>query len=493
MMTLKTSENKLLVDSKQFQQQLAEDLGANSDLITRVFTIDEKSELVIAYIESICDIHVIQSTIVKPINELFEHSSVENLKQHHELVQHLRNYSLSAARIQTIDSWSEVLDALVSGNTVIFVPKSPEVIVVGTKSIESRSVTEPTTQVLVRGPKDGFTEMLQTNIALIRSRIQSSKLKVELSKLGTTTQTDIAVTYIDGVVDQSILESVKKKLADIKIDGVLESRYLESFLEGEEYSPFPLTCTTERPDVIVGNLLEGRIIILINGTPFAIILPTLFMDFFKTAEDYYEKADISSMVRLIRIFAFVLSLVTPGLYVALVTHHIGMIPTGLAISIAAQREGVPFPTIVEIFLLDITFEILREAGIRIPRASGQAASIVGALIIGQGVVEAGFVSAISTIIVALTAISSFAVPQYDIGGSARMLRFVMLVMGAFIGLYGIILTLFVIVFHLAKLSSFGVPYFSPISPFNAVAQQDNFIRLPWKMMKRKRNVVRDKK
>lgn len=210
MMTLKTSENKLLVDSKQFQQQLAEDLGANSDLITRVFTIDEKSELVIAYIESICDIHVIQSAIVKPINELFEHSSVENLKQHHELVQHLRNYSLSAARIQTIDSWTGVLDALVSGNTVIFVPKSPEVIVVGTKSIESRSVTEPTTQVLVRGPKDGFTEMLQTNIALIRSRIQSSKLKVELSKLGTTTQTDIAVMYIDGVVDQSILESVKK-------------------------------------------------------------------------------------------------------------------------------------------------------------------------------------------------------------------------------------------------------------------------------------------
>ncbi|MGE7762332.1 spore germination protein [Peribacillus sp. NPDC097895] len=479
---------------EQFKVHLEKELGANSDLLIREFQLHNRVDLIIVYIDGICDKQVIETSIIKPILEVCNDSFYFNEPNRTtELNNYLKDQVLSASEVEIASTWDTILSSLVSGNTVIFFNKSSEVLVIGTKSIDSRSISEPTTQVLVRGPKDSFTEKIRTNTSLVRSRIQHPSLRIEFFKLGERTQTDIAILYIEDVVDGSILKKVKEKVKNIKIDGILESRYIESFLEDETYSPFPRTFNTERPDVMAGNLLEGRIGILVNGTPFGLICPTLLMDHFKTAEDYYEKSDISSLMRLLRIFSFIISLLTPGVYVALVTHHIGMIPTNLAVSIAAQREGVPFPTVVEIFLLEVTFEILREAGIRIPRASGQAASIVGALIIGQGVVEAGFVSSVSTIIVALTAISSFAVPQYSIGATGRILRFVFLFMGAFIGLYGIMLSLFFIGFHIAKLHSFGVPYLLPVTPFNAAAQQDNFIRMPWRQMKRKNNKIRDEK
>ncbi|MEC1400247.1 spore germination protein [Peribacillus simplex] len=479
---------------EQFKVYLEKELGANSDLLIREFQLHNRVDLIIVYIDGICDKQVIETSIIKPILEVCNDSFYFNEPNRTtDLNKYLKDQVLSASEVEISSTWDTILSSLVSGNTVIFFNKSSEVLVIGTKSIDSRSISEPTTQVLVRGPKDSFTEKIRTNTSLVRSRIQHPSLRIEFSKLGERTQTDIAILYIEDVVDASILKKVKEKVKNIKIDGILESRYIESFLEDETYSPFPRTFNTERPDVMAGNLLEGRIGILVNGTPFGLICPTLLMDHFKTAEDYYEKSDISSFMRLLRIFSFIISLLTPGVYVALVTHHIGMIPTNLAVSIAAQREGVPFPTVVEIFLLEVTFEILREAGIRIPRASGQAASIVGALIIGQGVVEAGFVSSVSTIIVALTAISSFAVPQYSIGATGRILRFVFLFMGAFIGLYGIMLSLFFIGFHIAKLNSFGVPYLLPVTPFNPAAQQDNFIRMPWRQMKRKNNKIRDEK
>ncbi|MGW9165629.1 spore germination protein, partial [Priestia megaterium] len=478
----------------QFKLRLEKELGTNSDLVLREFQLHNRIDIMIAYIDGICDKQVIQTSIIKPIMETMNDSFyLPEATTLTDLNRYLKNQVLSVSEVEVSSIWETIFSSLVSGNTIVFLDKCSEALVIGTQSIDSRSISEPTTQVLVRGPKDSFTENIRTNTSLVRSRIQHPTLRVEFFKLGEVTQTDIALLYVDGHVDPSILSAVKEKVKNIHIDSILESRYIESFLEDHTYSPFPRTFNTERPDVMVGNLLEGRIGILVNGTPFGLIFPTVFMDHFQTAEDYYEKSDISSFMRLLRILAFIISLLTPGLYVALVTHHIGMIPTNLAISIAAQREGVPFPTVVEIFLLEITFEILREAGIRIPRAAGQAASIVGALIIGQGVVEAGFVSSVSTIIVALTAISSFALPQYSIGATARILRFGFLIMGAFIGLYGIMLFLFFIGFHIAKLQSFGVPYLWPVTPMNARAQQDSFIRMPWRQMKRKKAPITDEK
>lgn len=477
-----------------FKLRLVKELGAHSDLVLREFQLHNRIAIIIAYIDGICDKQVIQTSIVKPIMETMNDSFyLPEATTLTDLNRYLKNQVLSVSEVEVSSAWEGIFSSLVSGNTIVFIDKCSEALVIGTQSIDSRSISEPTTQVLIRGPKDSFTENIRTNTSLVRSRIQHPTLQIEFFKLGEVTQTDIALLYVGSHVDPSILRAVKEKVKSIQIDSILESRYIESFLEDHTYSPFPRTFNTERPDVMVGNLLEGRIGILVNGTPFGLIFPTVFMDHFQTAEDYYEKADISSFMRLLRILAFMISLLTPGLYVALVTHHIGMIPTNLAVSIAAQREGVPFPTVVEIFLLEITFEILREAGIRIPRAAGQAASIVGALIIGQGVVEAGFVSSVSTIIVALTAISSFALPQYSIGATARILRFGFLIMGAFIGLYGIMLFLFFIGFHIAKLQSFGVPYLWPVTPANVRAQQDSFIRMPWRQMKRKKAPITDKK
>ncbi|MED4797818.1 spore germination protein, partial [Priestia megaterium] len=267
-------------------------------------------------------------------------------------------------------------------------------------------------QTVVRGPRDSFTETLRTNTALIRRRIKSPKLWIESQQIGEFTKTDIALVYIDGIADEQVIQEVKERLSKIDIDGILESGYIEELIQDEDYTPFPTMHNTERPDSVAAGLLEGRIAILVDGTPFVLMVPALFIQFFQAAEDYYQRADISTLIRLMRYMAFFLALLTPSAYIALTTFHQEMLPFALLISIAAQREGVPFPAIIEAFIMEITFEILREAGVRLPRAVGSAISIVGALVLGEAAVQAGLVSPAMVIVVSITAISNFVSPVY---------------------------------------------------------------------------------
>jgi len=372
----------------------------------------------------------------------------------------------------------DVIEAVLSGDTVLLVDGHPCAVVNGARGWESRKIAEPESEMVVRGPRESFVETLRTNTALIRRKIKNPELKIETMKLGRVTKTDVAVVYIKGIVNDKLVEEVKKRLARIDIDGVLESGYIEELIEDNPWSVFPQVNHTERPDRLAARLLEGRVGILVDGTPFVLTVPCVFFEYLHAAEDYYERYPVATVSRLIRFLALFLSLVAPSIYIAIVTFHQEMLPTALLLSLAAQREAVPFPVFVEALIMEVSFEILREAGLRLPRQVGQAVSIVGALVIGEAAVRAGLVAPATVIVVALTGISSF-VFFYSASVATRLLRFPMMVLSATMGLFGLIMGVMTIVTHLCALRSFGTPYLSPVAPMSPGDMKDLVVRAPW--------------
>lgn len=370
---------------------------------------------------------------------------------------------------------------------------------IGAEGWKDRTVSEPTSQGVVRGPMEAFTENIRTNTALIRRKIKSPQLWLVGRSIGSVTQTNVAVMYLNEIAEKSLVDEVFRRLDKIDIDGILESGYIEEFIQESSYSPFPTVYNTERPDTIAAGLLEGKVAILVDGTPFVLLVPALFIQFFQSAEDYYQRADVSTLLRLLRYVSFLITMLAPSAYIAITTFHQEMLPTGLLINLAAQREGVPFPAFVEALLMEITFEILREAGVRMPKTVGQAVSIVGTLVIGQAAVEAGIVSPVMVIVVAITAISSFVIPAVNLSISVRMIRFVLMGLAASFGLLGILLGIILLVLHLNTLQSFGVPYMQSLAPFVWEDQKDTLFRFPWRQMKKRplatgsRNLVRQGK
>ncbi|WNR44143.1 spore germination protein [Paenibacillus roseipurpureus] len=397
----------------------------------------------------------------------------------------LKEYLLKNGEISSTSDFETLYHMILSGDTVIVVDGHQEAICASTRDWKDRGVTEPSSQTVVRGPREGFSETLRTNTALIRRKIKDPHLWMETTPIGRITQTDVAIMYIKGLVNDNILEEVRTRLGRIDIDGILESGYIEELIQDETYTPFPTLFNTERPDVVAAALLEGRVAIIVDGTPFVLLVPAVFTHFFQSAEDYYQRADISTLLRLLRYTALIIALLAPATYIAVTTFHQEMIPTTLLINIAAHREGIPFPAFVEALMMEATFEILREAGVRMPRTIGQAVSIVGALVIGQAAVEAGLVGPSMVIVVAITAIASFIIPSFNMGISIRIVRFAFMFLAACLGLYGILIGVIALVLHLCGLRSFGVPYLAPFAPYMKEEQKDSLLRLPhWALIKR---------
>ena len=290
-----------------------------------------------------------------------------------------------------------------------------------TKKWEDRGVTEPSAETVVRGSRDSFNETLRTNIMLIRRRIKNINLRIVHKEVGKVTKTNVAIVYVKGIANERIVSNVLNKIDQINIDSVLESGYIEEILSEKSFVLFPTMYTSERPDKVAGNLLEGRVAIFTDGTPFTLLFPAFFIQFFQTTEDYNQGFIFSSFLRLIRYLSFFLALLTPAIYIAITTFHQEMLPTPLLVSIAGQHESVPFPAVIEVIIMELTFEILREAGLRMPRAIGQAISIVGALVLGEAAVNAGIVSTIMIIIVSITAITSLIFPEYNFSNPIRIL------------------------------------------------------------------------
>ncbi|MED4211969.1 spore germination protein [Priestia megaterium] len=456
-------------------ERLLNELGNSSDVSFRMVESPYQKTLkaAVIHLDGLADENIINENIMTPLIQwLKESNQVVTVKEIEEQIPQI----LTVSQLTIKENWHEFVSAVLTGDTVILMNGSSKIFIGNTKKLQSRAVTEPTSQTVVRGPKDSFTENLRTNTSLIRARIQDSNLRLDSMKIGSVTQTDIGIMYIQGNADERIVEEIKERLKEIKVDGVLESNYIEEFIRDDRTTIFPLLLNTERPDAVVGNLLEGRIAIIVQGTPFVLIAPAIFSQFFQSPEDYYQNYYISSFLRILRFGSFFLSMYASAIYLALMTHHQGLIPNTLMVSLMAQRERVPFPAIVEMVVMELAFEMLREAGIRMPRAIGPAVSIVGALILGQAAVEAGFVSAAIVIIVAISAISNFTLPSTSIVNAARGFRFILIIISAFIGLYGILLMTLCIWLHISSLRSFGVPYFSPFAPFDFKEQKDTLVR-----------------
>ncbi|MEC0228992.1 spore germination protein [Paenibacillus alba] len=399
----------------------------------------------------------------------------------------VKNILHTSGEVNTIETFEDICQSMLCGATIIFMNGYSLALSVNTGGGEQRSVEEPTTQSVVRGPRDGFTESIGTNISLIRKRIKSPNLWLETISIGRVTQTSVSIMHIHGIANDKIVEEVRLRLHRIDIDGILESGNIEELIQDETFTPFPTIYNTERPDVIASGLLEGRVAIFVDGTPFVLEAPALFVQFFQSAEDYYQRAEFATLIRILRYICFFISLMAPSFYIAVTTFHQELVPSSLLFNLAAQREGIPFPAFVEALLMEVTFEILREAGVRLPKTVGQAVSIVGALVIGQGAVDAGLVSPAMVIVVAITAISNFVIPAFSMGIPIRILRFILMIFAATFGLFGITVGLIGMVQHLCSLRSFGVPYMSPMAPFVLADQKDTILRLPqWGLFSRPR-------
>ncbi|SCW65341.1 spore germination protein KA [Paenibacillus tianmuensis] len=457
--------------------------GNSSDLIVRMIDAGPSAAVQCAfvYIRGLVDSQFVFRFIDSFLAEAEKNELVDSIQATTTMDWVLRHIPVTVGDIRVGNQLQTLYSSLLTGQTVLLIDGCREALSVNTSGGEYRSVSEPTSQTVVRGPQEGFTESVHTNIAMIRRKIKNSNVRVESKQIGRVTQTEVCIMYIHGIVTEDILRRVRDRLAQIDIDGILESNYIEEFIQDSKYSVFPTVNNSERPDVIAGALLEGRVAILIDGTPFVLTVPAVFTQFLQAAEDYYHRSDYG-LIRMLRYLALVISLLAPSLYIAITTFHQEMIPTTLLISLAGQREGIPFPALIEALMMEVTFELLREAGIRMPRAVGTAISIVGALVLGTAAVDAGLVSPAMVIVVSITAIAGFIFPSFELGISVRVLRFVFMGLGASFGIFGIIVGLVVLVLHMSHLSSFGIPYLSPMAPFRLSDQKDAIVRVPWWQM-----------
>jgi len=463
-------------------------LGHSNDIMVRKITVGHHTLAMIA-IDGLVDKTMIADAV---IDKLMMHSEEEHEFDISTIYQHIRNSFLTVGDIANIEHFTALYQAILNGETVILLDGLASGFATNTKHARDRAVTEPSTESVIRGPKEAFTETLRTNTALIRRKIKSPNLWIKSRVIGDVTQTDVAIVYINGIANDKIVAEVLARLDRIDTDSILESGYIEDYIQDAKTSIFPTIYNSERPDVIAGELLEGKIAIIVDGTPFVLVVPALFTSFLQSAEDYYQHWFISSLIRILRFFGISLALVAPSLYVAITTFHQEMLPTPMLISIAAQREGVPFPAVVEALIMEVAFEILREAGLRMPRTIGPAVSIVGTLVVGQAAVDAGVVSAVMVIIVALTAICSFLFPAYGLSNTIRVLRFPLMIIAAMFGLFGVMFGIMLIILHLCSIRTFGVPYLSPFAPFILKDQKDAFLLLPRRWLRTRPRLINQK-
>ena len=458
-------------------QKVKDVFGDDNDFCVRDIEIMEQISSSIIFISSISDIDIVSKEVIKPLLEM-ECSQNNGELQQRDLKSVIKKRVLFHADIMTENNISNILSAILKGYAVLFVDGVDDAFLINTYKTEKRSISQPETEQVIRGPRDGFIENLQSNIALIRSRLPIPDFRVKSMEIGKLTKSTVVICYIDGITNKALVEEVENRLSTIDIDRVLDAGYIEQFIQDNPRSPFPQIRSTERPDAVVGNLVEGRVAILVDGSPFVLLLPATFNQFYQTPEDYNERFIMVSIIRFIRLIALVFSLITPSLYVAIISYHPELIPTAFAVAVTSGRAGVPFPAVVEVFLMEAAMEVLREATVRMPKQVGGALSIVGVLVIGQAAVSAGFVSPITVVVIALTTIGSFATPSYNMAIGFRMLRFPLLFLTGILGFYGLMIGLLFVNNHVISLKSFGVPYLSPIAPVKFNGLKDTFIRGP---------------
>ena len=469
-------------------QTVKEILSKSSDVLFREFSFQGKERIpcMLVVVDGLVDKNLLDQFILTPLMvDLVGHPALAQVTLSNVVDKTIESL-LPGLEIKKVSKMGEAINTILSGDAVIFFGDSTEAIVIGARGWANRGVTEPITESIVKGPREGFSETLRINTSLLRRKIKHPSLRIISLKLGDMTNTDLVVTYIENIASPDIVSEVLKRLSKIKMDGMLGNGYIEEMIEDNPYSPFPQISFTERPDVLAGQLLEGKVGIICDGTPIVLVVPAVLMQFLNVNEDYYQRAMVAILSRFVRYLGAFVAIVAPSVYIAVTTFHQEIIPTDLLMSISAGRQGVPFPALLEALIMTVTLEILQEAGLRLPKPIGQTIGIVGALIIGEAAVTAGLVSPLMVIIIGLTAVASYAIPTFDLSLAVRLMRFPLMILAGVLGFFGVAVGLYAILIHLLSLRSFGVPYLSPIAPLRIRALlQDTFVRAPWWALKRR--------
>ena len=401
-------------------------------------------------------------------------------------LQSLMEEAIAIGEMTKITTLEEVYDAVLLGDTAILMDGDDFALQASTKGFPSRGVNKAETEVVVQGPKDAFTEVMATNIVLTRRRIRDTRLKLKRKKAGKRSKTDIGLMYMEDLVRPELLQKIETQIDRMDLDHLPDSGYAEQLLEQRQFSPFPQLQMTERPDKTASALLEGRVALLVDNTPYAILLPATLNTFFQAAEDYYDRWEIMSFIRLIRFGAAFLAVTLPGLYIAFSVYHPQLMPTALALKVAATRAAIPFSVIGEVLIMELAFELLREAGIRLPSPVSSTIGIVGGIIIGSAAVDAGIVSPAVVIVSALTGICTFVIPNVSVVSGLRISKYLVILLASVFGIFGVWAALLLLLAHLASLTSYGIPYLYPFcssSVNDDMDWEDSIFRLPLSKMK----------
>ncbi|MBM7566594.1 spore germination protein [Paenibacillus sacheonensis] len=462
-----------------FEQLLSHAVARQPDFRIQRLLVDADYPVAICYLETLIDKAQLQQTVLLPLMDIRFDGEMES----GDKVQFIRGKLAGAPPIEAPAAAADALvSAILEGNCIVFL-RDNNGFALDIGEAKHRGIQEPKSEKTVRGPGEAFTEDVMTNVSLIRNRIKTPQLAFEAFEIGTLTKTKVLMAYIEGKASPERIAAYRERLSRIQTEAVLEGANVEEWIEEKQLTPFPRVLNTERPDVLSAHLIEGKIAILADGSPDCLIVPVTFFQFFISAEDYYQPPLFATLLRWLRLLAFVLAVYTPGMYIALTNYRQEMIPSALLVNLAAQREGVPFPAFVEAIIMLVMFELLREAGIRMPSVTGQAISIVGAVVLGQAAVEAGLVSAAMVIVVGITAIANFVTPSFTFGMAQRVLQFAFMVLAVGLALFGMFCGTLLMAIHLVSLKTTGEPYLTPLAPAKPSDFKDSLFRVPWYDMK----------
>ncbi|PKM78394.1 MAG: spore germination protein [Firmicutes bacterium HGW-Firmicutes-15] len=467
-------------------QMLQPYLQKGADIITRPFYLEGEPPLsaVSIHLNKVIDDEALNQHILRPLMLNCRRESIQDLGAQN-LIDAIYKTSITASQIRKINTFAALVQTIFDGFTVLLFDGIEEVLVIDIHGGEFRAIDAPPAEQTMRGSREGFIEILDVNIALVRRRLRDPNLVVEKTLVGTRTRTQAAILYIADIADPKIVSEVKSRIDQMNLDGIVASGYVEQFIEDNPYSIFPQTFTTERPDRMVPLLLEGRIGIIVNNTPLALVVPALFVQFIQASEDYYERSIFSSYIRILRYLALLVAISFPALYIALLSFQPELIPYDLVISFSRARSSVPFPVIVEALVMEIIIQLVIEAGLRLPQQIGQTVGVVSGIILGQAAISAKLASPIVILIISVSIICTYALPSASMVLTTRLLRLPIMLLAATFGIFGISFGWMIVQTHLIGLESIGVPYFSPLAPMRYPDLKDSFIRVFLKKMNRR--------
>lgn len=458
------------------EQELSRDLQANLTILKKIYSVPDNKDVklrelyleglnkhvALLFISTITDVKSIEENILKPLTE-----NTSGNKQVKDIV--------SVQMVHDITYFKDAVKDINKGNAVLLMDGEAKAYGMDCPDFQSRAIEKPDNEILIKGPKEAFNEKAVANISLLRKKIRNENLMVEAVEISQRSHNDVFVVYIRGLANEKMVDNIKKRLDSLEVNAIQNLSLLEEYIEERNYSLFPSVLSTERPDRAASFLEDGYIVLLMDNSPDSLVLPATFWSFFHSPEDHYLRLFYGNFTRGLRMVALFITIFTSAIYIAITTYHAEMIPPDLLLAIASSREKVPFPAVIEILIMEAAFELIREAGLRVPSPIGPTIGIVGALILGQAAVEANIISPIVIIVVALGGLSSFAVSDLSLNFAVRLIRFVFIISAAMIGIYGMTALFVAGLFYMVSLKSFGVPYLAPLSP-NYKSSKDTIFR-----------------